>query len=57
MSVNHGGGDILMPKQRFYGSDVVSPLPQMGRNAVAQGRRTDSLLDEKEKQDNDFRAA
>ena len=41
VSIDHGGGDIFVPKQILDGADIVAGFKQMGGKAVAKGMATD----------------
>src|SRR5947209_3509692 len=44
MRINHGGGDIFVPKQFLDGTNICAALDQMGGKAVPEGVATGSLI-------------
>jgi len=44
MSVNHGGGNIIMPQQSLNGPDIRTLLQQMGGKAMPKSMRADSSV-------------
>ena len=43
MRVYHGGGNVIMPQKSLYGSDICSPLKQMGCKTVPKRMCADSF--------------
>ncbi len=44
MSINHGGGDIVMAEKDLDGSDVCAALQEMSRETVPECMRADSFF-------------